>query len=139
MIAFIVGVTNVIPYFGPFIGAVPCSLIVLLQSPMDMLIFIIFILILQQFDGNILGPKLLGDSLGLTSFWIIFSVAIMTGIFGVVGMVIGVPLFAIIYMMIKDFINDKLEKKGKSTNTEDYMGDLSNIIKDDKSNEDTEV
>ena len=63
----------------------------------------------------------------------------MTGIFGVVGMVIGVPLFAIIYMMIKDFINDKLEKKGKSTNTEDYMGDLSNIIKDDKSNEDTEV
>ena len=139
LIAFIVGVTNVIPYFGPFIGAVPCSLIVLLQSPMDMLIFIIFILILQQFDGNILGPKLLGDSLGLTSFWIIFSVAIMTGIFGVVGMVIGVPLFAIIYMMIKDFINDKLEKKGKSTNTEDYMGDLSNIIKDDKSNEDTEV
>ena len=139
LIAFIVGVTNIIPYFGPFIGAVPCALIVLLQSPMDMLIFIIFILILQQFDGNILGPKLLGDSLGLTSFWIIFSVAIMTGIFGVVGMVIGVPLFAIIYMMIKDFINDKLEKKGKSTNTEDYMGDLSNIIKDDKSNEDTEV
>lgn len=142
LISFIVGVTNVIPYFGPFIGAVPCALIVLLQSPMDMLIFIIFILILQQFDGNILGPKLLGDSLGLTSFWIIFSVAIMTGIFGVVGMVIGVPLFAIIYMMIKDFINDKLEKKGKSTNTEDYMGDLSNIIniiKDDKSNEDTEV
>ena len=140
LIAFIIGVTNVIPYFGPFIGAVPCALIVLLQSPMDMLIFIIFILILQQFDGNILGPKLLGDSLGLTSFWIIFSVAIMTGIFGVVGMLIGVPLFAIIYMMIKDFINDKLEKKGKSTNTEDYMGDLSNIIiKDDKSNEDTEV
>ena len=127
LIAFIVGVTNVIPYFGPFIGAVPCSLIVLLQSPMDMLIFIIFILILQQFDGNILGPKLLGDSLGLTSFWIIFSVAIMTGIFGIAGMIIGVPLFAIIYMLVRDFINDKLEKKGKSTNTEDYMGDLSNI------------
>lgn len=127
LIAFIVGVTNVIPYFGPFIGAVPCSLIVLLQSPMDMIIFIIFILILQQFDGNILGPKLLGDSLGLTSFWIIFSVAIMTGIFGIAGMVIGVPLFAIIYMVVKDFINDRLEKRGKSTNTNDYIGDLDNI------------
>jgi predicted PurR-regulated permease PerM len=127
LIAFIVGVTNVIPYFGPFIGAVPCSLIVLLQSPMDMIIFIIFILILQQFDGNILGPKLLGDSLGLTSFWIIFSVAIMTGIFGIAGMVIGVPLFAIIYMLIKDFINDRLEKKGKSTNTNDYLGEFDNI------------
>lgn len=125
LIAFIVGVTNIIPYFGPFIGAIPCALIVLLQSPMDMLIFCLFILVLQQFDGNILGPKLLGDSLGLTSFWIIFSVAIMTGIFGILGMVIGVPLFAIIYMLVKDFINDKLEKKGKSTNTEDYIIDSS--------------
>lgn len=144
LIAFIVGVTNIIPYFGPFIGAVPCALIVLLQSPMDMLIFCVFILILQQFDGNILGPKLLGDSLGLTSFWIIFSVAIMTGIFGIIGMVIGVPLFAIIYMLIKDFINDRLEKKGKSTNTSDYMGDLQNIdykidlVKHKKSDENKE-
>lgn len=127
LIAFIVGVTNVIPYFGPFIGAIPCALIVLLQSPMDMLIFCLFILVLQQFDGNILGPKLLGDSLGLTSFWIIFSVAIMTGVFGIIGMVIGVPLFAIIYMIVKDFINSRLEKKGKSTNTNDYIGDLSKI------------
>ena len=121
LISFIVGVTNVIPYFGPFIGAIPCALIVLLQSPMDMLIFCIFILILQQFDGNILGPKLLGDSLGLTSFWIIFSVAIMTGIFGIVGMFIGVPLFAIIYMLVKDYIYDRLNKKGKSTKTSDYI------------------
>lgn len=125
LIAFIVGVTNVIPYFGPFIGAVPSALIVLLQSPMDMIIFIIFILILQQFDGNILGPKLLGDSLGLTSFWIIFAVAIMAGIFGVVGMVIGVPLFTVIYVIIKDYVNERLNKKGKSTNTDDYIEDIS--------------
>ena len=136
LIAFIVGVTNVIPYFGPFIGAIPCALIVLLQSPMDMLIFCLFILVLQQFDGNILGPKLLGDSLGLTSFWIIFSVAIMTGVFGIVGMVIGVPLFAIIYMIIKDFINSKLEKKGKSINTKDYISDLSEIKIDKDGKED---
>ena len=120
LIAFIVGVTNVIPYFGPFIGAIPCALIVLLQSPMNMLIFLIFILILQQFDGNILGPKLLGDSLGLTSLWIIFSVTIMTSLFGIMGMVIGVPLFSIIYMSIKSFINNKLNEKELSIKTEDY-------------------
>lgn len=136
LISFIVGVTNVIPYFGPFIGAVPSALIVLLQSPMDMLIFIIFIVILQQFDGNILGPKLLGDSLGLTSLWIIFAVAITTGLIGVIGMVIGVPLFAVVYMLFKDLIYDKLEKKGKSTNTKDYIDDLENIdiVKDKEEN-----
>ena len=126
LIAFIVGITNVIPYFGPFLGAIPCALIVLLQSPMDMLIFIIFILILQQFDGNILGPKLLGDSLGLTSFWIIFAVVITTGIFGIVGMFIGVPLFTVIYMLIRDFINKRIISKGKSTNSADYLKKLDN-------------
>ena len=126
LIAFIVGITNVIPYFGPFLGAIPCALIVLLQSPMDMLIFIIFILILQQFDGNILGPKLLGDSLGLTSFWIIFAVVITTGIFGIVGMFIGVPLFTVIYMLVRDFINKRIISKGKSTNSADYLKKLDN-------------
>lgn len=120
LIAVIVGITNVIPYFGPFIGAIPCALIVLLQGVNPMLIFVIFILALQQFDGNILGPKLLGDSLGLNALWIIFSIVIMTAIFGVVGMFIGVPLFAVIYMLIKGLIQVKLEAKGKSIKSEDY-------------------
>lgn len=121
LIGFIVGVTNVIPYFGPFIGAIPSALIVLLQSPLDMLVFCIFILVLQQFDGNILGPKLLGDSLGLTSLWIIFAVMITTVLFGLVGMIIGVPLFAIIYMFIRDLIYMKLNIKNLSIDTEDYI------------------
>jgi predicted PurR-regulated permease PerM len=120
LIALVVGITNVIPYFGPFIGAIPCSLIVLLQGVNPMLIFIAFVFALQQFDGNILGPKLLGDSLGLNALWIIFSIVIMTAIFGVVGMFIGVPLFAVIYMLIKGLIQVKLEAKGKSTDTEEY-------------------
>lgn len=121
IIAVIVGVTNIIPYFGPFIGAVPSALIVLLQGVNPMVVFIIFTLVLQQFDGNILGPKLLGDSLGLTSLWIIFAVLVMIALFGVVGMFIGVPLFAVIYMMIKGYIHVKLQEKNKSTKTEDYM------------------
>ena len=138
LIAFIVGVTNVIPYFGPFIGAVPSALIVLLQSPMDMLVFILFIIVLQQFDGNILGPKLLGDSLGLTSLWIIFAVAITTGLIGLVGMIIGVPLFAIVYMLFKDLIYDRLEKKGKSTNTKDYIENINYEINLKEENKDIE-
>lgn len=121
LIAVIVGVTNIIPYFGPLIGAIPCAIIVLMQSPFDMLLFIIFILILQQFDGHILGPKLMGDSLGLTSLWIIFAIIIMTGIFGITGMIIGVPLFAIVYMLIKSSVYDRLKKKGLSTDTNDYI------------------
>ena len=121
LIAIIVGITNVIPYFGPFIGAIPCALIVLLQGVNPMLIFVIFIFALQQFDGNILGPKLLGDSLGLNALWIIFSIIIMTAIFGVVGMFIGVPLFAVIFMLIKGLIYVKLEGKGKPTSTDSYL------------------
>ena len=121
LIAVVVGVTNVIPYFGPFIGAIPCALVVLLQGPKEMIIFCIFILILQQFDGNILGPKLLGDSLGITSMWVLFAVVITTWIFGIVGMVIGVPLFTIFYMVIREGVYYLLNKKGYSCDTESYM------------------
>ena len=121
LIALIVGITNIIPYFGPFIGAIPCALVVLMQGPKEMLIFVIFILILQQFDGNILGPKLLSNSMGLTSLWIIFAIIVMTALFGVVGMVIGVPLFTVIYMYIRDIIYDKLRNKGLSVKTDDYV------------------
>ena len=110
-IATIVGVTNIIPYFGPFIGAIPSVIMILAKDPMLAVIFGIFIIALQQFDGNILGPKLLGDSLGLSAFWIIFAVVMMTGFLGFTGMLIGVPIFAVIYTLIKEFIEEKLKEK----------------------------
>ena len=87
----IIGVTNVIPFFGPFIGAIPCALLILIISPIQCVYFVIFILVLQQFDGNILGPKILGDSTGLASFWVLFSILLFGGLFGFAGMVLGVP------------------------------------------------
>ncbi len=121
LIAVVIGVTNVIPYFGPFIGAIPTSLIVLFDSPLKMVLYIIFIILLQQFEGNYLEPKLLGNKLGLNSLLVIFAVVMMSGILGVVGMFIGVPLFAIIYMYMKKNLERTLERKGKSTDTRDYM------------------
>ena len=100
LISVIVGVTNVIPFFGPFIGAIPSAFLVLLVSPMKCLYFLIFILLLQQFDGNILGPKILGDSTGLPSFWVLFSILLFGGRFGFVGVIIGVPTGAVICDLI---------------------------------------
>ena len=100
LLATIIGVTNVIPFFGPFIGAIPCGLLVFLDSPIKCVYFAIFILVLQQFDGNILGPKILGDSTGLASFWVLFSILLFGGLFGFAGMVLGVPVFAMIYDLV---------------------------------------
>ena len=111
LISVIIGVTNVIPFFGPFIGAVPSAFLILMISPMKCLYFLIFILVLQQFDGNILGPLILGDKLGLPSIGILFSVCVGGGLFGVIGMFIGVPCFAVIYMAVKEFVNYRLKKK----------------------------
>ena len=108
---------NIIPFFGPFIGAVPCGLLILLADPMRCLYFVLFIVVLQQFDGNILGPKILGDSTGLSSFWVLFSILLFGGLFGFVGMVIGVPAFAVIYNLVTQFINRCLEKKDLSVET----------------------
>lgn len=121
LIAMVVGVTNVIPYFGPFIGAIPCGFIILMVNPKKCIIFLIFILILQQFDGNILGPKILGSSTGLNSFWVIFSITVFSGFFGVVGMFIGVPLFAVIYAAFKTFVNQRLEHKNMPVETSYYI------------------
>ncbi|MCR5735834.1 MAG: AI-2E family transporter [Lachnospiraceae bacterium] len=121
LISFIIGVTNVIPYFGPFIGAIPSGFIILLINPKQCLIFLIMILILQQFDGNVLGPKILGGSTGLSSFWVIFSITLFGGLLGPVGMFIGVPVFAVIYSAYKAYIENRLEKKGMPVATEDYM------------------
>lgn len=120
LISVIIGVTNIIPFFGPFIGAIPTAFIILLIEPMTCIYFIIFILILQQFDGNILGPKILGDSTGLSSFWVIFAILVAGGLFGFIGMIIGVPLFAVIYSMLKVITTKSLAEKGLPSKTEDY-------------------
>jgi len=111
IVSVIVGVTNVIPFFGPYFGAVPSALLILLVDPMKGLYFIIFIIALQQFDGNILGPKILGDSTGLSAFWVMFSIIVAGGLFGFVGMIMGVPTFAVIYYVIKTIVQQKLQQK----------------------------
>ena len=121
LIAVLVGITNVIPYFGPFIGAIPSAFFILMVDPKKCLIFLIFVFILQQFDGNILGPKILGDSTGLNSFWVIFSITVFSGLFGVVGMFIGVPAFAVIYAAFKTLINKRLEIKHMPYETAYYI------------------
>ena len=114
LISFIVGITNMIPFFGPFIGAIPSALLVLLTSPGKTLLFIIIILVLQQFDGNILGPKILGNKLNLPTFWIIFSIFFFGNLFGFIGMLAGVPVFAVIYTHTKEFIEERIRIKNLS-------------------------
>ncbi len=121
LISVIIGITNIIPFFGPYLGAVPSAIIILMVSPMQCVYFLIFILVLQQFDGNILGPKILGDSTGLSSFWVIFAITLFGGIFGILGMFIGVPLFAIIYATFKTVVNQKLRDKGFPDDTAFYL------------------
>lgn len=120
LVSTIIGVTNIVPYFGPYIGTIPCAVLVLIANPMKGLMFLILVLILQQFDGNILGPKILGDSIGLKSFWILFSILFFGSLFGLVGMICAVPVFAIIYRWIKRWCNQKLMKKGIPTETVYY-------------------
>jgi predicted PurR-regulated permease PerM len=111
LIAVMVGVTNIIPFFGPFIGAIPSAFLLLMISPPKALEFIIIILIIQQFDGNILSPKMIGDKIGIKSFWVLFAIILFGGLFGFLGMIIAVPLFACIYEFIKHKIEKRLEEK----------------------------
>ncbi len=122
LIAVVIGVTNIIPFFGPFIGAIPCGLLIFLSNPLQAVYFAIFILALQQFDGNILGPKILGDSTGLASFWVLFSILLFGGLFGFAGMVLGVPVFAMIYSVISRLTAYSLRSRGLPQDTENYMG-----------------
>ncbi|MCR4586200.1 MAG: AI-2E family transporter [Lachnospiraceae bacterium] len=121
LVSVIVGVTNIIPYFGPFIGAIPSAFIVLLADPKQCLYFIIMILILQQVDGNIIGPRILGESTGLSGFWVIFAITFFGGLFSFWGMLIGVPLFALLYAYLKEQIVEKLDSKTYSKRTSDYI------------------
>ena len=119
-IGVIIGITNIIPFFGPFIGAIPCGLLLLLENPMHCLYFIIFIFILQQLDGNVIGPKILGNTTGVSSFWVLFSILLFGGMWGVVGMVIGVPLFAVIYDIIRKLVYRGLRKHKRESMITDY-------------------
>lgn len=120
LISVIIGVTNVIPFFGPYIGAIPSTILIMLQNPMQGLYFVLFILVLQQFDGNILGPKILGNSTGLSAFWVIVAILLGSGLFGFIGMIMGVPTFAVIYYVVELFINSRLEKKNLPSDTQSY-------------------
>lgn len=114
LVSVIVGVTNVIPFFGPYLGAIPCAFLILivdLSHPMNCVTFVIFILILQQVDGNLIGPRILGDSTGLSGFWVIFSITLFGGLFGVPGMIVGVPIFAVFFAAVKGLVNRSLQKK----------------------------
>ena len=123
LVSVIIGVTNVIPFFGPYLGAIPSTILIFVVDPMHPLncvYFVIFILVLQQFDGNFLGPKILGSSTGLTGFWVIFSITLFGGLFGILGMIVGVPIFAVIYAAIKSVVNTMLEKKELPRETKEY-------------------
>ncbi len=120
LVSVVVGVTNVIPFFGPFLGAIPSAFLILLDNPMKCLYFIIFVLVLQQFDGNILGPKILGDSTGLSSFWVIVAILVGGGLWGVLGMFLGVPVFACIFTGVRTYSAYRLKKKGLPTESMNY-------------------
>ncbi len=112
LISVVVGVTNVIPFFGPFIGAIPSIMILLIVDPWDALYFGIFVLALQQFDGNILGPKILGDSTGLSPIWVLVAIIVGGGLFGFAGMLLGVPTFAVLYALTREWVTDRLRARG---------------------------
>ena len=126
LVSVIIGVTNVIPFFGPFIGAIPATLLILIQNPIKALWFLLFVLVLQQVDGNIIGPKILGNTTGLSSFWVLFAILLFGGLWGFVGMIVGVPLFAVIYDIIRKLVFHGLKRHEETdliTTYHDRFGD----------------
>ena len=121
LISVIVGATNIIPYFGPYIGAIPSAILIFLVNPIQAIYFLIMILVIQQVDGNVIAPKIVGDSTGLSPFWVVFAILFMGGCFGIVGMVFGVPVFAIIYYYAGRYIRRKLERKEMPQDTNEYI------------------
>lgn len=120
LISVIIGITNIIPVFGPVFGAIPCALLLLISSPGQVIPFIFLVVIIQQLDGNVIGPKILGNTTGLSAFWVLFAILVGGDIFGVPGMLLGVPVFAVMYSLIQETVNAALAKKGLSCNTADY-------------------
>lgn len=123
LISFIIAVTNIIPFFGPFIGGVPSFIIIFFVSPIQALWFVVFIFLLQQVDGNYIGPKILGDSLGISSFWILFAILVGGKVLGFAGLIAGVPLFVLLYSIIKEYVEMKLKNKGMPESTSAYEAD----------------
>ncbi len=129
LVAVVIGVTNIIPVFGPYLGGIPCAALILLTDPIKGLYFIIFIILLQTLDGNFIGPKILGNSTGLSAFWVVFAIVVGGGLFGIIGMIIGVPLFAVIYYFVTAFVNFRLKRKNLSTESDYYDSTVSDKIK----------
>ena len=123
LIATFVGITNIIPVFGPFIGAIPTFFIVLISNPGRAILFLFLILIIQQLDGNIIGPKILGDNTGVSSLCVIIAISICSTLWGVLGMIIGVPIFAVVIELIKRLLEKRLTAKGAPTDTQDYYSE----------------
>ena len=121
LVSVVVGVTNVIPFFGPFLGAIPCALLILLVSPLKCLYFVIFIFLLQQLDGNVIGPKILGDSTGISSLWVIVAILVGGGFGGVLGMFLGVPIFACLQVLVRWLLNTRLEKRHMPLQAWEYV------------------
>ncbi len=121
LVAVIIGVTNIIPFFGPIIGAVPCLLLVVIQDPLHALYLLIFVVVLQQVDGNIIGPKILGNSTGLSSFWVMFAILVAGGVWGFFGMLLGVPVFAVIYDIVSHLVRVGLKKRKLPDLTAEYI------------------
>ena len=126
LVSAIVGITNIIPFFGPFIGAVPCAFFILMIDPVKCLVFIIFVIVLQQIDGNIIGPKILGNSIGITGFWVLFAIVVGAGLFGFGGMLLGVPVFVVIYTFLNIRIRSRLKNSDLPEETAAYQ-DLDHI------------
>ena len=120
LVSVIVGVTNVIPFFGPVIGAVPSTLLILIDSPLKALWFLIWVIVLQQLDGNVIGPKILGNRTGLSGFWVMFSIILFGGLWGIVGMIICVPLFAVIYDTVRRLVRRGLRRRNHTELWEEY-------------------
>ena len=128
LIGVVIAITDIIPVFGPFIGAIPSALLILLVDPIKAIIFVVVIIVIQQIDGNILAPKIIGETTGLSSFWTIFAITVGGGFFGIVGMIVGVPAFVVIYDIASELVNSALKKKNLPTET-DFYEDV-NYIKD---------
>lgn len=128
LLAVVCGVTNLIPFFGPFIGAIPCGVLILLVDPVKVIWFGLFVLVLQQLDGNVIKPHLFGESMGLPAIWVLVSITIGGGLFGIPGMLLGVPVFAVLYLLFAEFVSSKLKKKNMPEKTSEYSGDTSLFI-----------
>lgn len=130
LISVIVGVTNVIPFFGPFIGAIPSAFILLMVNPGEVIPFLIAILLIQQLDGNFIGPKILGSSMGLSAFWVLVAIVVMSGLFGFTGMIIGVPIFSVLYNLAERLIDKRLKAKKMPVKLEEYYESIPERIEE---------